>query len=416
MINFVQYLNRDVHIRKGLSFEIDAIPASLLQELDARRKIGVWWLQSGDSDSVFKVIGRSVIDRYKISKDFVFMDVDTSESYDCRSYLGDSVKIKLPELIIKSNNLLMIDNTVQSLISASVRNSSKRTLSKTIGYNPGRSNRNLSDNLIVRTRELFSETFKRSVNDLLFKRKIDTQDIISGAGITVLESLIKNYQIDPIDACDAVIACDPICRDIIHSSLPQNHLGSEIHPKIIYNYDELRKESLEPYFELNYNSLKARTYSDPLSFRDDMKATQRAENVHQSILKSIVDQLCRNNCIEIKYSKLADLAIFEAKSKVPLHLIEIKSATPDNIESQYSKGMIQLSRLRFLHGRTDIKLHLVAERTSVQYPPYLAHLASQLDVIIHQFDFKSSGLDTCQSLYKYINNSCEKSSNKCNGK
>lgn len=411
MINFLQYLGRELPERKSLRFEIEVIPALMQQELDARRSVGIWWLQSSDEDSVFKIVGRSVVDKYEISRDIAFMELDLSESYSCLSSLGNSVKVKLPELVINNRNFHIINDTTHSEISASVRNSSGCTLSKTRGYAPGRSSGKLSDSLKAITRQLFSDIFIRSVNEPYFKRNEDTRDFISGAGILVLDSLIKKFGIDPSVACDAVVACDPICRDIIQPLLPIIQPTLETSTKLLRGSNELYDNTFEPYMMLTEDALKARIYSDPLSVGGGMAATQRAENIHQSILKSIAQQLGVNNYTYLKYSKLVDLAIFEAQSKVPLHLIEIKSVTPDNIESQYSKGLIQLSRLRFLHGSTDIKLHLVAEHTSVQPPPYLVYLAGKLDIIIHQFDLKLSGSDSCHSLYKYLYNSYEKSPN-----
>ena len=81
MINFVQYPGREVNPRKGLVFDIRLIPVNMQQELDARRKVGIWWLQSSDEDSVFKIVGRSVIDQYEISRNIAVMDLDVSESY-----------------------------------------------------------------------------------------------------------------------------------------------------------------------------------------------------------------------------------------------------------------------------------------------------------------------------------------------
>ena len=411
MINFVQYLNSHLPSGKYLKFEIEVIPALMQQELDARRKVGIWWLQSIDEDSVFKIVGRSVIDRYETSRNIAFMELDVSESYSCISSIGNSVKVKLPELVINSRNFHSINDATHSEISASVRNSTGCTLSKTKGYIRGRSCGNLHDSLRTTTRQLFSEVFLRSINEPYFKRNEDTRDFISGAGIHVLDSLIKRFGVDPFDAYDAVVICDPICRDIIQQLPTINQPTLETPPQRLINSNDLFTDTFAPYVNLNDEALKPRIYSDPTSFGGDMAATQRAENVHQLILQSIAHQLGTNYYNDIKYSELADMAIFEPRSEVPLHIIEIKSATPDNIDSQYSKGLIQLTRLRFLHRRNDIKLHLVAEHTSVQPPPYLVYLASQLDIIIHQFDLKSPGLNSCQSLYKYLYNSYEKSSN-----
>jgi len=411
MINFVQYPNSNLPSGKYLRLEIEVIPALMQQELNARRKVGIWWLQSSDEDSVFKIVGRSVIDQYEISRNIAFMELDVSESYSCLSSIGNSAKVKLPELVINNRNFHSINDATHSEISASVRNSTGCTLSKTKGYIPGRPCGNLHDSLRTSTRQLFSEVFIRSINEPYFKRNEDTRDFISGAGIHVLDSLIKRFGVDPFDAYDAVVTCDPICRDIIQQILPINQPTLETPVHRLINSNDLSRDTFAPYVKLNDEALKPRTYSDPTSFGGDMEATQRAENVHQSILQSIAHQLGINYHNDIKYSKLADMAIFEPKSEVPSHIIEIKSVTPDNIDSQYSDGLIQLSRLRFLHRVGSIRLHLVAERTSVVPPSYLLDIARQLDVIVHQFDCNSSGLDSCQSLYKYLYNSYEKSSN-----
>ena len=410
MINFVEYIGREVNFRKGLKFKVDEIPSSVLREIDAGRKVGLWWFQSAE-DSMFKVVARTVLDRYHLSHgsgpgEYAFVDVDLCESYVCLSTLGQKVSVRIPELVLAGQRLHQIDETTHSVIARSVRNSVKISLSKTKGNVADRIPGKVSEALAAKTREVFSSVFERNINEPFYSRKQDTHEHISGPGIAVLESLIIIHRIEPGEAFDAVLSLDPICKDIIQDAVPsvspepdtpdETFGGPSILPPA---QDDLVLPIPEPYVELTDDALAARTYSDPLSFHEGMAATQRAEDVHQTILKSITQCLRAEGGYRILYNKFADLALCTASDNTPCHIIEIKSITPANIESQFSKGLIQLSRLQFVHGGADIHFHLVAEGIDVPPPLYLKSLADRLKVSLHRFDFKSSGQNACKTLY-----------------
>lgn len=416
MINFVEYIGREVNFRKGLKFKVDEIPSSVLREIDAGRKVGLWWFQSAE-DSMFKVVARTVLDRYHLSHgsgsgEYAFVDVDLCESYVCLSTLGQEVSVRIPELVLAGQRLHQIDDLAHAVIARSVRNSVKISLSKTPGNIANRLPGKVSEALEAKTREAFSRILERNINEPFYSRKQDTHERISGPGIAVLESLIRDHSIDPGSAFDAVLSLDPICKDIIQDAVPS--VSSEPYTpfssfggpsNIPPAQGDLVLPIPEPYVELTDEALAARTYSDPLSFHEGMVATQRAEDVHQAILKSITNYLRAQGGYRILYNKFADLALCSATDNTPCHIIEIKSITPSNIESQYSKGLIQLSRLQFVHGGADIHFHLVSEGITLPPPLYLKSLADRLDVSLHQFDCESLGLSACKTLYDKIYNS-----------
>jgi hypothetical protein len=409
MINFIEYLGREVNLRKGLKFKVDEIPSSILREIDAGRKVGLWWFQSAEF-SEFKVVARTVFDRYHLvngpdRSEYAYMDIDLAESYTCLSSLGEKVCVRMPEFVLAGQRFHQINDSTHSLIARSVRNSAKCTLSKTKGNVPNRQPGEVGDVLRTRAREVFSRVFERNINEPLYSRREDTHDRISGPGIFVLESLIRDYRIEPSEAFDAVVSLDPICSDIIHEPVsqipsPVNHPAEATDAPL-----EIEQILPEPYVELTDDALAARTYSDPLSFNEGMAATQRAEDVHQAILRSIKDCLRESGGYRILYNKFADLALFKNSDDFPCHIIEIKSITPANIESQISKGLIQLSRLQFMHRGAKVNFHLVAEGITVQPPLYLKSLADRLGVSLHRFDFESSGLNACITLYDKLQNS-----------
>lgn len=410
MINFVEYIGREVNFRKGLKFKVDEIPSSVLREIDAGRKVGLWWFQSAE-DTMFKVVARTVLDRYHLSHgsgpgEYAFVDVDLSESYACLSTLGEKVSVRMHELVLAGQRLHQIDDLAHSVIASSVRNCVKISLSKTQGNVASRLPGKVSEALAAKTREVFSRVFERNINEPFYSRKQDTHERISGPAIAVLESLIGIHRIEPGEAFAAVLSLDPICKDIIQDYVPSvsaepvtpvASFGDPSTPPL--TQDDLVLPIPEPYVELTDEALAARTYSDPLNFHEGMAATQRAEDVHQAILKSITQCIRAEGGYRILYNKFADLALCAAPDNTPCHVIEIKSITPANIESQFSKGLIQLSRLQFLHGITDIHFHLVAEGIAVPPPLYLKSLADRLRVSLHRFDCESSGLNACKTLY-----------------
>ena len=409
MINFIEYVGREVNLRKGLKFRVDELPSSMLREIDAGRKVGLWWFQSSEQ-STYKVIARTVFDRYHLAapdgrNEYAYMDVDLSETYTCLSSLGEKVSVRMPALVLAGQRFHQIDDSEQSLIAQSVRNSTKCTLSRTQGNVPVRTPAKVDDILIAKTRDVFAGVFARHVNETFYQRREDSRDRISGPGITVLDSLIRDHQIEPTEAYDAVVTLDPICRDIIHKSV--SPIPYPVTPPIESTDVQLEIEQiqLEPYVELTDAAMAARTYSDPLSFHEGMAATQRAEDVHQAILREIKHCLGESGEYRILYNKFADLALFKTSDDFPCHIIEIKSITPANIESQISKGLIQLSRLQFIHRAAKVNFHLVAEGITVQPPSYLKFLADRLGVSLHRFDFESSGLNACKTLYDKLYNS-----------
>jgi hypothetical protein len=136
-----------------------------------------------------------------------------------------------------------------------------------------------------------------------------------------------------------------------------------------------------------------------------MAATQRAEDVHQAILREIRQCLGEIGEYRVLYNKFADLALFRTTDSAPAHIIEIKSITPANIESQISKGIIQLSRLQFMHRGSNVQFHLVAEGIAASPPSYLMDLADRLEVSLHRFDREQSGQNACKTLYVKLCNS-----------
>ena len=403
MINFIEYVGREVNLRKGLKFRVDELPSSVLRELEAGRKVGVWWFQSGE-ESTYRVVARTVFDRYHLAapdgrNEYAYMDVDPSESYTCLSSLGEKVSVRMPELVLAGQRFHQIDDSTHSLILRSVRNSTKSTLSRTKGNVPSREPEKVEDALIAKTREVFARIFERHVNETFYQRKEDSRDRISGPGITVLASLIRDHQVEPTKAYDAVVALDPICLDIIHEPVSPITDPVTLPPEKAKAPSELENILPEPYVELTDQAMAARIYSDPLSFHEGMAATQRAEDVHQAMLRSINQCLRGRGGYRILFNKFADVALNTVTNDTLCHIIEIKSITPANIESQISKGLIQLSRLQFMHRGSNVQFHLVAEGIAVPPPSYLKSLADRLGISLHRFDQGLPGQNACKTLY-----------------
>jgi len=403
MINFVEYLGRELNFRRGIELRVDSMPPVMLQELDARRKVGIWWLQP-DDEYTFKVIGRSVIGSYHLShgsdrRESAFMDPDLSESYSCLGSLGRRAIVKVPGLVLAGQNFHLVDHVTHSLISCAVRDSTKITLSKTKGYIPGRDNLQPDEKIAPVIRSLFKNAFELNVNEAYLSRRQDTHNHVSASGVSVIERLINEYGVEPSVAYDAVVSFDPICKDIIKQ---EGRIDLPVHgdQKLIQSI-LIEEESIlpEPYVELTDDALAARTYSDPLSFHEGMAATQRAEDIHQAMLRSINQCLRERGGYRILYNKFADLALNTVANDTTCHIIEIKSITPANIESQISKGLIQLSRLQFMHRGSDVQFHLVAEGIAVPPPQYLKSLADRLGISLHRFDQGLPGQNACKTLY-----------------
>jgi hypothetical protein len=330
------------------------------------------------------------------------MDPDLSESYACLGSLGRRAIAKIPGLVLAGQNFHLVDHITHSIISCAVRDSTKITLSKTKGYILGRENLQPDEKIVSVTRSLFAVALELNVNEAYLSRRQDTHNNVSASGVSVIERLVNEYGVEPSVAYDAVVSYDPICRDIIKQEV-RTDLAVLGDPKLIKGIPiEVERIFPEPYVELTDDALAARTYSDPLSFHEGMAATQRAEDVHQAMLRSINQCLRERGGYRILYNKFADLALNTVANDAPCHIIEIKSITPANIESQISKGLIQLSRLQFMHRGSNVQFHLVAEGISVPPPSYLKSLADRLGISLHRFDQGLLGQNACKTLYAIL--------------
>ena len=102
-------------------------------------------------------------------------------------------------------------------------------------------------------------------------------------------------------------------------------------------------------------------------------------------------------------SEFMDVGIFEpANLSTPRHIIEVKSITADNIESQVEKGLVQLARSQFYFGTKDVSYHLVLQKADLTIPDWLMAISVRLNVSVHWIDLSVAGPDFCPGLFKSL--------------
>jgi hypothetical protein len=154
---------------------------------------------------------------------------------------------------------------------------------------------------------------------------------------------------------------------------------------------------------LTLDAILARGFSDPAASVSGVEKTQNAEKVHQDIVRRIfleVDSLHRFSLFD---SEFMDVGIFlPTKLSAPLHVIEVKSITYENLEPQIEKGLVQLARSQFHFGCEGVSYHLVLQNVGLVAPDWLQSIARRLGVSVHWVDLKIAGPAACPSLFRSL--------------
>lgn len=387
----------------------ELVPKGLVDELSIPRPIGIWWLQPTEGSTEYRVIGRTVVERMDVTRvddiEHLMMHPDLAKSFSCMSTLGKSINAKLREYDFAGSRLFRISDDDNKILAHAVACASPVRLGKTVPVPVSSIVASPSRTVIKNATEEFKEALRKPVNDPLYHRKEDTKNLISGVALYVFGRL-KARGCDEIDAYTAVIEIDPVLAGAGQIPEPASD-GDAVSGEDPYpfptpeNFGEPNDEDVE-YIRLTPGSLEARVFSTPLGSSDSTHLAQRAEDVHQEILRKLAITVSLSSNFETYYNKFADLVLITPGQKTPSHILEIKSITSENLETQLSKGVIQLARRQYAHRGASIKYHLVVEQSEKRVPSYLSAIISRMDIQLHLFNNSVEGQDSCQSLYLSI--------------
>jgi hypothetical protein len=387
----------------------ELVPKGLVDELSIPRPISIWWLQPAEGSTEYRVIGRTVVERMDVTRiddvEHLMMHPDLAKSFGCMSTMGKSINASLREYDFAGSRLFRISDDDNKILAHAVACASPVRLGKTIPMPVPSIVASPQRMLIKDASEEFKEALRKPVNDPLYHRKEDTKNIISGVALYVFGRL-KTRGYDEIEAYAAVIEIDPVMAGAGQIQEPASKVIAD--PDVRKQFSPAPADFGEPndedvdYIKLTPGSLEARVFSTPLGSSDFTHLAQRAEDVHQEILRKLAMTVSSSSNFETYYNKFADLVLMNPGQKTPSHILEIKSITSENLETQLSKGVIQLARRQYAHRGASIKYHLVVEQSEKRVPSYLSAIIRRMDIQLHLFNNSLEGQDSCQSLYLSI--------------
>ena len=147
----------------------------------------------------------------------------------------------------------------------------------------------------------------------------------------------------------------------------------------------------------------ARGFSDPAAPLTGVDKTREAEEMHQAIVRSLFTVMERDGRFSLFDSEFIDIGLFEhANLADPRHVIEVKSLTADNLETQVEKGVIQLARSRYHFGSQGVRYHLVLQDIGLAVPDWLMSIASTFGISVHMIDVSVQGEESCPTFYRSL--------------
>lgn len=422
MHNYLGYLPDGLEPRSRFAQPSSSLPTGFIDELNAGRKVGVWWVQPQEVAPRYRVIGRTVVERMDTTRygnvENLVMHPDLSASFGCASSVGKQVIAGLREFDLTASRLSRLDDNEHRILAHAVMATAPVRIGRALTSRTSDAVASPDPQIIKNARRILQNTLRKPVNDPGFFDKEDTRGVISGVGLHVMTILQAEGQ-DEASALAAILEIDPVMAGAGPMPIPLKPVGqpneSRVQVSDLADIDFPRQrhssgivgseeDENTDYELISPESLNARTFSEPTCHKDTTPATQRAEDVHQQMLKKIYEYIVEASSYECRFNPFADMVLIRRGQRQPDHIMEIKSITTDNLEPQISKGIIQLARRQHAHRMAAIRYHLVVEMSGRPIPAYLASIARRMDIEIHLFNNTMYGQEACHTLFKAVIN------------
>jgi len=371
---------------KGIYVESRYIPDSMISALRNNVPFDVWWVQDapGTTDG-YRLSAKVRYTEFRLSRGTQYeswaLSPDLSSSFKVDGGIVDVPVVELSDQEFSGR---------YSPVGPDVRSKLQDSLDRLFGVSiivsrnlmPERGAVVLSANEIEEARVEVSELLKRPLSSGHIKLRREFSGRLSGIGCAILDSLERKGR--PFALAFAMAEhVDPLRRTNA--------------PKVVSGKDP---RNFRP---LTLDSILARGFSDPTAPVSGREKTQRAEEVHQDIVRRLFLELDALKQFALFDSEFMDVGIFAPVNlSAPRHVIEVKSITADNIESQVEKGLVQLARSQFYFGTKDVSYHLVLQKADLAVPDWLMAIAARLNVAVHWIDLGVAGPGSCPGLFKSL--------------
>ncbi len=386
MPDFIAKQSSRFDYTKGIYVESGYIPDSMISELRNNVPFDVWWVQDAPGST----------DGYQLSSKVRYTEFRSSrgtqyESWALSPDLSASFKvdggvIDVPVLELSNQEFFGRYSPVGPDVRSKLLDSLDRLFGVSIIVSrhlmPERGSVVLSADEIAEARAEVSELLRRPLSSGHVKIRREFSGRLSGIGCAILDSLERKGR--PFSLAFAMAEhVDPLRRTNA--------------PKVVSGKDP---RNFRP---LTLDAILARSFSDPTAPVSAREKTQKAEEVHQDIVRRLFLELDALKQFALFDSEFMDVGIFEpANLSTPRHIIEVKSITADNIESQVEKGLVQLARSQFYFGTKDVSYHLVLQKADLTIPDWLMAISVRLNVAVHWIDLSVAGPDFCPGLFKSL--------------
>ena len=370
---------------KGIHVESRFIPDSMVSLLRRNEPFDVWWISDASGGDDYRLSAKVRYVDFRLSRGTHFeswaLSPDPTASFKVEGGILDVPTISIDDQAFTGR---------YSPVSPELREKILRNLEALFGVSisgarhaaPPRETVTLSAAELAAAKSEVAELLRRPLSSGHFKVRQEFSGRLSGIGVAILESLQRKGR--PFELAFAMAeSADPLRRSVVLQAS--------------------RGKDPRAFRPLTLESIQTRGFSDPAAPAASTDKTQKAEEIHQEIVRRIFNEISALGLYRLFDSEFMDVGIFHPDNlQVPRHVVEVKSITDDNLESQVEKGIVQLARSQFYFGVESVSYHLVLQRAEVEIPDWLIAISSKFAINVHMLDLGVNGRDCCPSLFRAL--------------
>lgn len=367
---------------KGIHVESRFIPDSMVSLLKRNEPFDVWWISDASGGDDYRLSSKVRYTDFRLSRGTHFeswaLSPDPAASFKVEGGILDVPTISIDDQAFTGR---------YSPVSPELREKILRNLETLFGVSISgaryaaapRETVILSAAEVAAAKAEVIELLRRPLSSGHFKVRQEFSGRLSGIGVAIFESLQRKGRTYELAFAMAESA-DPLRSSVVsHAS---------------------RGKDPRAFRPLTLESIQTRGFADPAAPAASTNKTQKAEEIHQEIVRRIFTEISALSIYRLFDSEFMDVgAFYPERLQVPMHVIEVKSITDDNLESQVEKGIVQLARSQFYFGAESVSYHLVLQKAEVEVPDWLTGISSKFGIKIHMLDLGVSGRDCCPSLF-----------------
>jgi hypothetical protein len=382
MADYIAIQTKRFDCQKGIHVQSFDLPEAMIALLKREAPLDVWWVSESPEPGMYQIASRVRYTDYRLSRGTQFeswaLTPDPAASFRLEGGFLAAPVVQISPEIFKGR---------YSPLSPELRAKLVKALDSLFGVtiSPRRLGVALDDLPLVSKEDMdharrdLADLLRRPLTSGYFKIKEEFYGKLSGIGCALFDVLERKGK--GFAASFAIAAAADPLRAAFQAS--QN---VEKDPR------RFRPLTLE--------GIMARGFSDPAAPLTGVDKTREAEEMHQAIVRSLFTVMERDGRFSLFDSEFIDIGLFEhANLADPRHVIEVKSLTADNLETQVEKGVIQLARSRYHFGSQGVRYHLVLQDIGLAVPDWLMSIASTFGISVHMIDVSVQGEESCPTFY-----------------